>query len=159
MYGPHLANDGRTYTRGILNGKSQGQCSHTGLYSNVFWWAVNLEVESVIKRITIYRRTDCCTDRLRDFDVLVYNPAQASWNNYDRGTPELWHRQTGPSPPILNVTCGDGQVKGRFVKIIMEKNYVYIDHSLCLCEVEVYGRTKSGELDIRNPRICSSKVY
>ncbi|CAC5419668.1 unnamed protein product [Mytilus coruscus] len=144
-FGPHLANDGKTDTTGVLNGILQGQCSHTLLDSSVFWWAVNLEVETVIERITIYGRTDCCNDRLRDFDVLVYNPTNASWNNYDKGPSILCHHQTGESPLILNVTCEDGQIKGRFVKIIMRKNHDIISHSLCLCEVEVYGRTKSGE--------------
>lgn len=73
----------------------------------------------------------------------MYNPTEASWDNYDKRDSNLCHHQTGRSPPILNVTCGNGQIKGRFVKIIM-KNY------LCLCEVEIYGRRTFGKFNYHN---------
>ncbi|VDI57539.1 Hypothetical predicted protein [Mytilus galloprovincialis] len=103
-HGPHLANDG-TISCG-------GKCSRTGSDSKDLWWAVNLEIESVIERIIIYGCTNCCNGHLQNFDVLVYNPTDASWDNYDKGDSNLCHHQTGRSPPILNVTCGNGQIKG-----------------------------------------------
>lgn len=35
------------------------------------WWRVNLEQVYEIKEIRIYNRTDCCHDRLKDFDVMI----------------------------------------------------------------------------------------
>ncbi|CAC5419669.1 unnamed protein product [Mytilus coruscus] len=132
-YGPHLANDGKRNT--IFK---DGGCSHTEVDTDVFWWAVDLEVESIIEILTIYG-----PNRLRDFDVLVYNPTDASWE----GTPTLCYHQTGVAPTILNVTCVDENTRGRFVKINMTKNNDVENHCLTLCEVEVYGRKTSVEPD------------
>ncbi|XP_071140557.1 uncharacterized protein [Mytilus edulis] len=141
LNGPLQANDGSRNSISVGGG-----CSHTEFDTNNFWWAVDLEVEFIIEIVTIYGRTDCCTERLRDFDVLLYNPSDASWDGYDQGTSTLCFHQSGVAPSILNVTCEGVNTRGRFVKIIMAKNNDVENHCLTLCEVEVYGG-KTSESD------------
>ncbi|CAG2257466.1 unnamed protein product [Mytilus edulis] len=81
LNGPLQANDGSRNSISVGGG-----CSHTEFDTHNFWWAVDLEVEFIIEIVTIYGRTDCCTERLRDFDILLYNPSDASWDGYDQGT-------------------------------------------------------------------------
>lgn len=102
---------------------------------------------NIIKTILICVYLHFSAERLRDFDVLLYNPSDASWDGYDQGTSTLCFHQSGVAPSILNVTCEGVNTRGRFVKIIMAKNNDVENHCLTLCEVEVYGGKTSGEFN------------
>ena len=52
---PENAVDGNT--DGIYH---HGSCSHTALADRAPWWIVNLQLDIVVERITIYNRVDCC---------------------------------------------------------------------------------------------------
>jgi hypothetical protein len=64
--------DGINASDGLPNGEF-GDCNttHTG-FGETPWWQVNLGgPQNPIQRIVLWNRTDCCGERLSNFDVLV----------------------------------------------------------------------------------------
>ena len=51
---------------------NNGSVSHTNADANA-WWQVDLGSSATISSITIWNRTDCCSDRLSDYWVFVSN--------------------------------------------------------------------------------------
>jgi hypothetical protein len=97
--------------------------THTGL-DNKAWWQVDLLVTKKIERIQIYNRTDCCMDRLSNFNVIILNE-----NNR-----EVWKQHEVNNPPLSVLTYSPGGVNGRYVKVQLDgSNY------LSLGEVKVFG--------------------
>ena len=94
--------------------------SHTNFDTNA-WWQVDLGVPYPIGTVLVYNRTDCCSDRLSDFDVLVSSDG-ASWQPIGG--------ITGPAPtPSAFATS----TTGRFVRVQLRgTNYLH------LAEVQVY---------------------
>lgn len=45
------------------------------------WWDVDLGANRAIKRIEIYNRTDCCAERLSDFQIFT-RTSQGTWSLY-----------------------------------------------------------------------------
>ena len=45
-------------------------CTHT-LHSHGAWWRVDLGSTKRVKRVVIYNRLDCCSERLHNFDIRV----------------------------------------------------------------------------------------
>lgn len=98
-------------------------------------------------------------NRLRHFDILVYNPSTTSWDEYNTGRAELCHHQYNQSPTPLSVTCKQGRMKGKFVKILMKKKQnVFSKQTLTLCEVEVWGRIRTENFTSGKSRVTKS-VY
>ncbi|XP_076085570.1 uncharacterized protein LOC143056367 [Mytilus galloprovincialis] len=152
--GPQLGNDGNIDTIG-----TNYVCAHTGFDSEYFWWTVNFEKEYIIEKVKIYGRTDCCKSRLRHFDILVYNPSTTSWDEYNTGRAELCHHQYNQSPTPLSVTCKQGRMKGKFVKILMKKKQnVFSKQTLTLCEVEVWGRIRTENFTSDSGNLALYKV-
>ena len=56
-------------TNGIFNNSS---VTHTK-YENKPWWKIDLEGNYEIDNVKLFNRTDCCTDRLKNFSVYVYD--------------------------------------------------------------------------------------
>ncbi|MBX3246560.1 MAG: hypothetical protein KF901_05195 [Myxococcales bacterium] len=48
--------------------------THT-TYTTRPWWMVDLDGSHWVERVTLFNRTDCCVDRLSDFDVELLNAA------------------------------------------------------------------------------------
>lgn len=44
------------------------------------WWQVALDQDYTIDSITIWNRTDCCTSRLREFTVSIFDDASLVWS-------------------------------------------------------------------------------
>ena len=44
------------------------------------WWQVALDKSYTVESITIWNRTDCCTDRLRDFTVSLFSGSTLEWS-------------------------------------------------------------------------------
>lgn len=44
------------------------------------WWQVALDQDYLIDSITIWNRTDCCTSRLREFTVSIFDDAALVWS-------------------------------------------------------------------------------
>jgi len=61
-----------------------GSVTHTA-FEKQAWWQVDLGAPSSIGQVILYNRTDCCSDRLRDFDLLVSDDG-ASWRTVARYT-------------------------------------------------------------------------
>lgn len=112
-----------------------GSCTHTGRSNNVLktsnpWWTVDLGESFKITRVAITNRSDCCGERLKNFNILVGdvrpritrgglpNPACASNLSVPEGETESF----------------DCPAEGRYVSVqIMDFSI------LTLCEVEVFG--------------------
>ncbi|MCH2106435.1 MAG: hypothetical protein MK291_07335 [Planctomycetes bacterium] len=82
---------------GILDGAhSAGSVSHTdskaadGAPPLEAWWEVDLSAPLPIDQITIWNRTDCCQERLRDYDLVLL----------DADRQEVMRLGPNPSPPI-----------------------------------------------------------
>jgi co-chaperonin GroES (HSP10) len=91
------------------------------------WWEVDLDKNYVITRVEIWNRTDCCQERLSDYNILV------KYNVNGNGQPFLnsLHRfRRGESNP----QSFSGQKTGRYVRI-----QKYGKGILSLAEVKVYG--------------------
>jgi pimeloyl-ACP methyl ester carboxylesterase len=86
------------------------------------YWQVDLQVQSTINEIILYNRTDCCGERLSDFDVMLSTDGE-NWSS--------WY-VAGGGGDHETVTL-DGVV-GRYVRIQLRGT-----NFLTLAEVEVYG--------------------
>ena len=87
------------------------------------YWTVDLEHIYSIDQIRIYNRTDCCSERLRDFFVEVSEDDE----NYTQAI-----FRAGNAGELLKLNLNG--LKGRYVRIRMDR-YEF----LSLAEVEVYG--------------------
>jgi hypothetical protein len=124
---------------GNWTGDATNSIAHTNFDQNA-WWYVDLGSFFDITRIDIWNRTDCCSDRLFPFRVViqdVFNAALTSGN-------DLWSADMAVpagSPLIFN----PGGVSGRFVKVqLLRAEY------LQLAEVEVLG-TPTGSAVVPEP--------
>jgi hypothetical protein len=97
-----------------------GSVTHTGFQASP-WWQVDLGVSHAIGTVIVSNRTDCCSDRLSDFDVTVSGD----------GTSWQWIGGiTGQAQPR---TVFQTSAAGRFVRVQLRgTNY------LSLAEVQVY---------------------
>lgn len=55
-------------TSGVFN---QNSVTHTNPDSALQWWQVDLGVVTDIDSVTLWNRTNCCSDRLADFSVFI----------------------------------------------------------------------------------------
>jgi hypothetical protein len=96
-----------------------GSVTHTGGDLQE-WWQVDLGAVTDIGKVVLYNRTDCCNDRLSNFDVLLSNDGI----NWQTAT-----SFQGTAPPRTALPI-DGA--GRFVRVRLHgTNY------LSLAEVQV----------------------
>jgi hypothetical protein len=107
---------------------SNGSVTHTELEYQPFWEA-DLRYIQDIREIRIYNRTDCCSERLDDFIIIVSeNPIK--WNTdgtvYDRGG--------YIASPLKNPFIFKKSVRARYVRI-----YLVGTGYLSLAEVEIMG--------------------
>ncbi|CAC9435490.1 hypothetical protein [uncultured Gammaproteobacteria bacterium] len=113
--------DGNTDGR-FLNSST----THTQ-YEQGAWWQVDLGGQKNIKQIIIYNRTDCCVDRLSNYQVSISDKADFSTHIYQQDFHVV------PNPKKIIQLNGSGK-QGRYVRIqLLDKNY------LSLAEVQVIG--------------------
>ncbi len=99
---------------------SDNSVTHSDLQASP-WWQVDLGVLHAIGTVIVNNRTDCCSDRLADFDVSVSADA-LSWR--------VIGGITGPAPAQNIFTTS---ATGRFVRVQLRgTNY------LSLAEVQVF---------------------
>lgn len=109
-----------------IDGNTDGDFAHNSVtHTDIFqaspWWHVDLGVPYPIGTVLLYNRTDCCSDRLSDFDVQVSNDG-SSWTPIGG--------ITGPAPSPVGFPTN---TTGRFVRVQLRgTNY------LSLAEVQVY---------------------
>jgi hypothetical protein len=96
--------------------------THTASTTVGTWWQVDLGATSSVDHVTLWNRTDCCSERLTNFDV------QTSTD----GTTWTSHLYPGTAPTTTNIPIG-GSV--RYVKVVLLNSGSY----LSLAEVQVWG--------------------
>lgn len=108
-------------TSGVWN---QGSVTHT---ANEYqpWWQVRLANDTNIEEIVIWNRTNCCSSRLSNFDVFVYNQAGV-----------LQYKETIVDTPNPSVTINTGGVTGNRVRVKLKGT-----NPLSLAEVQVFGES------------------
>ena len=91
------------------------------------WWQVDLGGKKKINQIIIYNRTDCCANRLSNYQVSISNKADFSTHTYQQD----FHVAPNPKKTIKLDASGK---QGRYVRVqLLDKNY------LSLAEVQVIG--------------------
>jgi len=86
------------------------------------WWEVDLLQMSDIARVTVWNRTDCCSERLNDAVIIIY----------DTNRREVARRQLGAARAGFN--AADFGVRGQYVRV-QHPRVGYIS----LAEVRVIG--------------------
>ena len=104
-----------------------GSVTHTAS-TNKPYWDLKWNDTYIIDEIKIYNRTNCCTTRLSNFNVIVYD---------DSG--RITYNRTYSSTPSPLLTVNTGGVVGKHVRIQLNGT-----NFLSLAEVEVYGEKTSS---------------
>lgn len=110
---------------------SDGSVTHTN-YDNLAWWQVDLGGTYTINSVQVWNRTDCCAERLTNFNVTLLDANQAvvASANYPA--------QAG-SATTITITG-----TGRYVKVqLAGTNY------LSLAEVKVWGAPAPSSAQLR----------
>ena len=113
-------------TSGIYN---DGSVTHTN-NSYQPWWQVQLGANQQIGEIKIWNRTNCCSTRLTNFDVFVYNSSGSQV-----------FKKTITSTPSPSVTINTGGVTGSRVRIKLKGT-----NPLSLAEVQVFVTDGDGSV-------------
>ena len=106
---------------------SNGSVSHTNA-DNQAWWQVDLGGMYAIQRIDVWNRTDCCPERLSNFNVSVLDENQAAVATY-------YTAGTAGTPTSINLSR-----TGRYVKVQLVGT-----NPLSLAEVQVWGTPTAGQ--------------
>ncbi len=112
---------------GNTDGEFLNKSTSTTEYEQGAWWQVDLGSKKNIKQIIIYNRTDCCADRLSNYQVSISDKADFSTHTYQQD----FH--VAPDPKKI-IQLGISGKRGRYVRVqLLDKNY------LSLAEVQVIG--------------------
>jgi hypothetical protein len=134
-YGPAGASNG---VDGNNDGNFfHGSVTHTNLDANA-WWQVDLGAPATVASVTIWNRTDCCSNRLSDYWVFVSNTPFLATDTpttlQGRAGTFSSHQTSFPNPASTIAV----NAQGRYVRVQLSgSNY------LSLAEVQVFG-TSSG---------------
>jgi glucoamylase len=124
---PDRAVDGST--DGVF---SHGSVTHTNT-SPQPWWQVDLGSDQAIGDVTLWNRTDCCSDRLQDFYVLVSDEPFTS-DSLDEALqqPGVWASHQADPVGVRRSIPVD--TEGRYVRIQLASQ----SSTLHLAEVQVH---------------------
>lgn len=110
-----------------VDGSADGNWANNSVTHTNFeaqpWWQVDLGASVSIGGVVLFNRTDCCTDRLSDFDILTS----------DDGTE--WRIVAGTTGPAANGQEYSMNTMGRFVRVQLRGS-----NFLSLAEVQVFAR-------------------
>lgn len=111
----------------------QGSVSHTQSDANA-WWQVDLGLRANVDRVRLWNRTDCCTERLRAFSLLLSETDMAGRSYADLlADPAVTVRTVSGTNLTSNMQIPVGTV-ARFVRVqLAATEYLH------LAEVEVFG--------------------
>ncbi len=109
-----------------VDGRTDGNWHNNSVTHTDFdaqaWWQVDLGAVTDIGEVVVYNRTDCCSNRLADFDVLLYDGTK--W------VIAASHPGEASERTVLSINAAS-----RFVKVQLRgTNY------LSLAEVQVFAR-------------------
>jgi hypothetical protein len=106
----------------------RGSCTHTNSDSPMpAWWQVDLDGVASIDEVRIWNRGDCCSDRLRDFEVRLCTTVGCETS---KRCGDVVSSAVAPSA-MYTAVCE--QSTARSVRIV-------VNNTCTLCEVQVYGR-------------------
>jgi hypothetical protein len=100
----------------------RGSVTHTRESTDPYW-EVNLEDIYTIDTIKVYNRIDCCTTRLTDFTVTIYNTNGV----------QVWSKLVPGNAPYLS-TISVPSIEGSIVRISLSG----ASRTLSLAQVEVF---------------------
>ncbi|APR74793.1 Endo-1,4-beta-xylanase [Minicystis rosea] len=114
-----------------------GSVTHTNSEAQA-WWQVDLERVQPIGNVVIYNRTDCCSERLTNFNLLVSDDG-ASWQTYPN---------SDPAPAQITMAVNR---TARYVRVQLVGTNV-----LSLAEVQVFPLHKAvpTEMQIESSHKC-----
>ena len=122
-----------------------GVISHTGNDVNA-WWELDLGRVVDIDSVIIYNRTDCCTERLSDFHLLVSNQPFNSKNldNTIAQAGVLNRFISGAAEPVTDLAVSR---TGRYLRVQLNSNNT--PGALHMAEVQVLGAELSEPLSLQ----------
>jgi len=126
---------------GIIDGRlDRGSTTHTGLQPDP-WWQVDLGRSVPIQSVQIWNRTDCCSERLKDYWVFVSDKPFEKDQNLEelKKRPDI-EKSFQTSIPCPNTTVSFPPAHGRYVRVQLQgAGY------LSLAEVKVFA--SGGKLE------------
>ncbi|MBC7452904.1 MAG: PEP-CTERM sorting domain-containing protein [Massilia sp.] len=118
--------DGASYNNSITHTMSgMGYLVGNGLE----WWSDKLDQAYNVGNIVIWNRTDCCTGRLKNFTVSLFNQGALAWSG-------VYSAADGPLP---SVSFAVGAIGDQVMVQLNQQNY------LSLAEVQVFGTSAVPE--------------
>ena len=132
IYNSNPVYDATKAIDGNYIGDYTGNIFHTECEANP-WLQVELHEASVVSRVTIFNRADCCGDRFRNVEVRV---GFTKFSEGDLSENELCATYAGPGQDgeVISIYCTEG-IKGQYVSVqLMETE------CLNIAEVEIYGQ-------------------
>ncbi|XP_035668594.1 uncharacterized protein LOC118410853 [Branchiostoma floridae] len=125
--GQQYPGDARLAVDGNTNGIHwENSCIHTKGEANPAWW-VDLGQSYMIKRVEIYNRMDCCSERLNPFNIHIGSSSTVTSNPKCGGD-----HQIDVNQPSISVSCQG--MTGRYVGVRLPGS-----RTLTLCEVQVFS--------------------
>ncbi len=115
---------------------ANGSVTHTGIQDQPYW-QVDLDEVAELTEIRIHNRTDCCSERLSNFFVVISNEPI-----YERDLEQARILEHTSEYYVANITGTSHTVTlpegttGRFVRIQLAD----VDTALSLAEVQVFGK-------------------
>ncbi|MDM8564840.1 discoidin domain-containing protein [Candidatus Halobeggiatoa sp. HSG11] len=133
---------------------SEDSVTHTNLETGYYpWWEVDLGDLHEIDTINLYNRTDCCSERLKNFRVYV-SKYRLPDNSRTAATEQAdWYAN---HVPVVgeNVTIDVGAI-GRYVRI----QHNYSGEPMSLAEVEVMGRAIQLDRTVKSHSVAYNITY
>lgn len=130
---------GQTTAAAAVDGHTDGRyerrsVTHTALNRNA-WWEVDLGTSTPVDVVAVWNRTDCCSERLKNYWVFVsgapFGPADTP--EALRGKSGVWSHYEAFSPcPRQRIKVGG--FSGRYVRVQLVG-----EEFLSLAEVQVFG--------------------
>ncbi|XP_064639554.1 zonadhesin-like [Lineus longissimus] len=117
----------------------RNSCTHSSVNGgdnvNNNWWAVDLVHTSLIQKVVLYNRGDCCGSRLSNFDIVVTHTRPTPGRKLVFSSSEVCAHKTGAVPQGQSQAFNcNKQLEGRYVAVVRSRS-----QHLTLCEVEVFG--------------------
>jgi microsomal dipeptidase-like Zn-dependent dipeptidase len=128
---PYAGGDAWRAVNNSTNGVfSSGNVAMAGSIIPDPWWTVDLGSNATVRAVSLYNRTDCCTDRVKQFFVQT-SADGVNWTNQAQQEPSIG--------PVAHIVF-DGAVTARYVRL---QFYGLTDY-LNFAEVKVWGSRSPG---------------
>ena len=137
-------------TSGVYN---QGSVTHTATGDASPWWEVTLNGTAIIDTIAIWNRSDCCSERLTNFRVLVLDADRAEVFSEDFFVDGFEFPDPFLGPHEVEVDGAEGSVV-RIERLGTPEDFPG-QFFLSLAEVEVFGEGEPPPPPPPNPNLAA----